>query len=197
MQRRAGLGLGPSATALVLADLSALAPRVRTAKDVIDALELARDLIERTLVPPRTGRDVVDVDFRIYGGFFASDGTATPHYSFLRRHVSTVQGLRAGVRLMPTPAVALACRPSARIIGTYRDGKQRMVDQMLAQDAHFLASRYDLIGVIADDEDYFPAILALAVETAVPIRWLRQRSTGRNDAHLQGTRVVTLQDQAW
>jgi hypothetical protein len=197
VQRGFGLGLGQGPTALVLADLSSLAPKVDTPYDVVDGLALIRELVERTLIPPRGVREIVDVELRIYGGFFAVDGSATQHLSFLRRAIPLVEGLRNGVRLRPTAAVSLACRPGARIVGTYRGGRQRMVDQMLAQDARFSCSRYDLLGIIADDEDYFPAILALSTETPVPIRWLRQRPTGRNDAHLEGTKVTTLQDSAW
>lgn len=182
---------------LTLVDLSSIAPRVRTAEDLIDGLLLVRDLVDRVVVPPRQMREVVDVDVRIYGGFFAHNGTATEQYAFLLRNIARLQGLSNGVRIRPTSVAALACRPAARIIGTYRDGRQRMVDQMLAQDARFLGPRYDLVGLLADDEDYFPMVLALATEYTVPVRWVRQRPEGRNDAHLTGTRVSTLKDAAW
>lgn len=186
---------GPSVLALV--DLNSFAPRVISEGDVVDALDVVRDLIERVVVPPRDTHQVVDVDLRIYGGFFAHDGTSTGQYHFLIRTIRHIQGLRNGVRIRATISVALACRPSARIIGTYRGGRQRMVDQMLAQDARYLGPRYDVLGLLADDEDYFPMVLAATIENGIRIRWLRQRVAGRNDAHLAGTTVQTLQDAAW
>jgi hypothetical protein len=178
-------------------DLSSFAPRIRVEADVEDALHLVRDLLERVVVPERHGRGVAEVDLRVYGGFFAHDGTSTAPYSFLIRRMKAVEGLSNGMRIRVSPAVSLACKSSARIIGTYRDGRQRMVDQMLAQDALYLASNYDVLGILADDEDYFPAILALSTLSKVPVRWLRQRPTGRNDAHLSTSRVLTLTDSAW
>ncbi len=72
-----------------------------------------------------------------------------------------------------------------------------MVDQMLAQDALFLANQYDLLGLVSDDEDFFPVVLALSQATSMPIRWLRQRIDGRNDGYLANTNVAMLQDAAW
>lgn len=181
---------------LALLDVSSLAPRIRTDLDAVEALNLARTLLRRAL-PRNTPSTIIDTDLRIYGGFFAHDGSQTDHYTFLRKALPRVQGLSDGLRVRPNLAGSLACRPSARIIGTYRDGRQRMVDQMLSQDARYLAPRYDALTIIADDEDYFPAVLALATEHRGPISWIRQRALGRNDQHLQGTTVTTAFYPEW
>ncbi|WP_432571586.1 PIN domain-containing protein [Kineococcus sp. SYSU DK005] len=190
--------LSDSESALVLVDFGSVVPATKTQADVIEGLELVTELLPRVLIPAPLRRNVIDVRIRLYGGFFAREGTATQQYSFLaREHRRQLGGLSNGLRVVSELAVALACRPDARIIGTYRGGRQRMVDQMLAQDALFLANQYDLLGLVSDDEDFFPVVLALSQATSMPIRWLRQRIDGRNDGYLANTNVAMLQDAAW
>lgn len=74
-----------------------------------------------------------------------------------------------------------------------------MVDQMLAQDAHFYSEQqdYDRILIIANDDDYVPAVMAASMRWGKPISWIRKRSNTPHDVHFSALDVQLLDDPSW
>ena len=74
-----------------------------------------------------------------------------------------------------------------------------MVDQMLAQDAHFYSEQgdYDRILVVANDDDYVPAVIAASTRRGKPISWIRKRPTTPHDVHFTALNVELLNDPSW
>ncbi|MEU2662678.1 hypothetical protein [Micromonospora sp. NPDC007220] len=183
---------------IALVDVFNVDPGVRTDRDYEELVDLVGQLLQVSLRAPR--RDgIVDVDCRLYGGFTDRIGNPTEQFNRLRKQLRRLQGLREGMRVRPSIARSLACQPSAILVGTYKNGGQKMVDQMLAQDAlHFARiGGHDTVVVVADDDDYLPAMLTLATQTRTPLRWLRRRSTTANDPHFSNLSVTFLVDGSW
>jgi len=165
-----------------------------------DAIDLLATLVRRIVVARMTEEvPVHEVICRLYGGWFDITGGATEQRSWILKHLRRLQGLADGVRLVPETADSLLCFPYARLRGTYKNKQQKMVDQMLAHDAVFLArsSEHSSLLLIADDDDYVPASIVIATQTSTRLIWLRQRASGTNDSHLDQSRVEFLTDGDW
>lgn len=157
------------------------------------------DLVRRVLVPPVSVGEVYEVECRLYDGWLDWRGDPTEKHHRARRLLPRLLGVEQRVRLLPQIATSLACRPDAELTGTYKNRGQKMVDQMLAQDALYLSKlgQYDHLLVIANDDDYVPAMLAIAAEGSIPIRWLRKRRETEYDHHYSGLPIIFLTDGAW
>lgn len=167
---------------------------------ILDTFDVLAELIRRVILPEAGKQNApYDVECRLYDGWVDVAGGYMSKYRKVTRLLPRLRGLERNIRILPTVAVGLACRPDATLIGTYYKRGQKMVDQMLAQDAiHYAASReYDEILLVADDEDYVPSMLVLGTAGHVPVRWLRKRATGRNDLHFTGLPVTFLHDGIW
>lgn len=180
-------------------DLFNVGPGAKTDRDYEELMTLVGDLIRGSLVKPTDGDDIHDIDCRLYGGFTNIRGASTEQYSRTLKKIRFLRTLENRVRIRPYIIKALALVPQAMLIGTYKNGGQKMVDQMLALDAcHFAESgTYDQICIIANDDDYVPAILTMSKKYQCPVNWLRKRSTAENDRWFGGTNVSMLQDGAW
>lgn len=183
----------------MLVDLFNVGPGAKTDRDYEDLMTLVGDLIRGSLVNRTKSSEVHDIDCRLYGGFTSIRGTPTEQYSRTLKKIRLLRTLEDRVRIKPHIAKALALVPQAMLIGTYKNGGQKMVDQMLALDAcHFAESAvYDRVCIIANDDDYVPAVLTMSRKYQCPISWLRKRATAENDQWFGGTTVSMLYDGAW
>ncbi|WP_433006262.1 hypothetical protein [Kribbella sp. CA-294648] len=186
---------------LALVDFNNVNPSVKSESEIRDTLELVGYLIRKTLPvnPKALSSDACEVECRLYDGWVDKTGRYMEKYRLVQRSVSYLAGLESGVRIIPTVVTSLACMPSAQLVGTYKNSAQKMVDQMLAQDAHHYAhgAYHDGICLIANDDDYVPVALATAVRGSMPIRWLRKRTLAENDSHLLGVNVQLLNVIEW
>jgi hypothetical protein len=199
----AALGLvsvdgGRATSSLALVDFASICPTGDEA-DHADALELMAYLIRSACsATPETARTVHEVDCRIYGGFRDIAGAATERKAWLVRHLQLARGLLDGIRIVPTLVEGVACAPRLTLVGTYANGQQKMVDAMIAEDMGLFAraGEFGSILLISDDEDFVPAVISNSLTTSMQIRWLRQRSSGRNDYNLTSA-VRLLTDVRW
>lgn len=184
---------------VVLVDLFNVGPNVRTDRDYDDLLDLVGDLIRGVVVEPADHGDICDVECRLYGGFVDRRGGPTEQYVRTIRRVRRLQTLESRVRIRPTIVRSLAAHPGAQFHGTYKNGGQKMVDQMLALDAYHFAESdfFDCVGIIANDDDYVPVVVAIGHKFHCPVRWLRKRTTSPNDHHFSPENVTVLEDGMW
>jgi hypothetical protein len=186
---------------MALVDFNNLSPAASDNEEfILDAFDILADLIRRVVLPEACEQQApYDVECRLYDGWIDVKGGYMSKYRKTVRLLPRLLGLERNVRILPTVAVGLACRPRATLVGTYYKGGQKMVDQMLAQDAiHYAASReYDEIIVVGDDEDYVPSMIALGTAGHAPVRWLRKRTAGRNDLHFADLPITFLHDGIW
>lgn len=184
---------------VALVDLFNVTPSVRTRRDYEDLADLLADLIQRVLVPSHIPGVVHEVECRLYGGFTDRNGGSTEQFSQTQRQLSRLSGRRNGVRIVPHIARSLAFYPGANLRGTYKNQGQKMVDGMLSHDAYYFAKMqfYDYISIISDDDDFVPAALAIAVDTDIPVRWLRRRPLAENDRLFAQKNISFLYDRVW
>ncbi len=184
---------------IVLVDLFNVGPNVKTDRDYEDLLVFVGDLIRTVVVEQPPANAVCDVQCRLYGGFMDRLGTPTEHYVRTNRKIRMLRSLERRVRIRPTIARSLAEHPNAHLQGTYKNGGQKMVDQMLALDAYHFAERqeFDCISLIANDDDYVPIVMTIGHKFSRPVRWLRKRATGSNDHHFSKSNVAVLDDGMW
>jgi hypothetical protein len=191
--------VAPTLSSVALVDLLNVNPAAKTDHDYEDLMDLVGDLIRRTLAPDTPTGQVHEVDCRLYAGFTDRHGGATEQYTRTLRQLRRLTGLQDRVRIVPRIARALACFPYTNLRGTYKNGAQKMVDQMLGHDALFYArlGTYDSMLIIANDDDYVPALLTVATQTRKAVKWLRKRSVAENDRLFSGLPLVFLNDGAW
>ncbi|MET8655005.1 hypothetical protein [Nocardia aurea] len=184
---------------VVLVDLFNVGPSVRTDRDYEDLLSLVGDLIRDVIVESGSNNDIHDVECRLYGGFVDRKGGPTEQYTRTLRKLRRLRTLERRVRIRPSIARSLAAYPGVHLYGTYKNGGQKMVDQMLALDAyHFAESEnFDCVSIIANDDDYIPVIVTVGKRFNCPVRWLRKRSSGYNDHHFSETNVTVLENGMW
>ncbi|MEU0937235.1 hypothetical protein [Embleya sp. NPDC005971] len=197
----AGVGQRGTGLNVALIDFHNLDPRATTRPTIQDGLELAAELV-REIFSPGMGtlpRNAVEVECRIYDGWLNRAGGYMEKYRITSSLLDTVLSLEKGVRILPRLATSLACSPGSMLTGTYKNKGQKMVDQMLAQDAHYYSEQedYDRILVIANDDDYVPAMIAAATRWGKPIVWLRKRSSTPHDAHFAALNVDLLTAPSW
>jgi hypothetical protein len=133
---------------------------------------------------------------RLYGGWTSSDGRFTRRGDLLVRRVSSLRGIRHGIRILPEAALSLKQRPSHVLRGLYRlrAGKheQKMVDTMICVDLiYFMRHVKTAVIVASDDDDLVPALAVAREDSAHPLYLLRHRDpgTGVNDDLLRTSRV--------
>jgi hypothetical protein len=188
------------APTIALVDMASVCPGPRSEAEYRDAIDLTGALIRRVAAPRRSESvGVHEVVCRLYGGWFAHDGTPMQQRSWLLRSIRRLSGLEDGVRIVPEIADSLACTPQLVLWGTYKNREQKMVDQMLSHDALFLARQgeHESLLIISDDEDFVPAVLVITSQTSARVCWMRQRDTGSNDYHFDSGTVELLTDPAW
>ena len=126
-------------------------------------------------------------------------GNPTEQYVRLQRQRMRLIGIKSAVRIRAELVTSMSFAPDAKLIGTYKNGGQKMVDHMLALDAIHLGNlnNYDSLLLITNDDDFVPAIIALSRNNDIPIRWLRKRQNGMNDHLFVNSKVIFLCDQSW
>lgn len=185
------------APVVALIDIGNVCPR-KAEQDHVDALNLIGLLIRDACPRPNSARVAVEVECRLYGGFRDIDGHATERRAWLTRHLHELRGLQGGVRVLPTLVEHIAVAPDAMLIGTYANQSQKMVDIMIAEDlgAFARSGLFASIILVSDDDDFVPAVLSAGRSTPASIRWVRKRTTGRNDRYFsRSTELVT--DSRW
>ncbi|MGW0107466.1 hypothetical protein ACWD0B_19610 [Streptomyces cellulosae] len=186
---------------VALIDFNNLNPRANTRPTIQDSLELISNLIRKVFSPgkPTLPRDAIEVECRIYDGWVDRAGGYMEKYRIANSLLNSVRSLEDGVRIIPRLATSLACNPQAKLTGTYKNGGQKMVDQMLSQDAHFYSEQeeYDRILVVANDDDYVPAMMATSIRWGKPIAWIRKRPTTPHDIYFRSLDVELINDPSW
>ncbi|MET9484262.1 hypothetical protein [Streptomyces sp. NPDC006638] len=186
---------------VALIDFNNLNPRAISEPVVLDTLELISSLVRRTFSPSKSTlpRDATEVECRIYDGWIDRAGGYMEKYRIVDSLLENLASLESGVRIIPRIATSLACNPGIKLTGTYKNGGQKMVDQMLAQDAHYYAEQdeYDRILVVANDDDYVPAVMATSIRWGKPIRWIRKRNQTPHDAHFEKMNVELFNYPSW
>jgi hypothetical protein len=186
---------------VALIDFSNLNPRASSKPIVFDTLELISSIVRRTFSPSKSTlpRNAIEVECRIYDGWIDRTGGYMEKYRIVNSLLAHLTSLESGVRIIPRIATSLACNPGIKLTGTYKNGGQKMVDQMLAQDAHYYAEQeaYDRILVVANDDDYVPAIMATSIRWGKPIRWIRKRPQSPHDSYFENLNVELFNDPSW
>lgn len=184
---------------VALVDLFNVSSSPKTDIDYEEALLLVGELIRRSVANASSQNRTLEVTCRLYGGFVNVNGDPTEQYSRLLPKLRLLRGIESGVRILPEAARALRCMPDALLHGTYKNGGQKMVDQMMAHDAYELAiqGEHSVLLMISDDEDFVPCILTIASRTTTPVRWLRKRPATRNDHYFPTNSVQILTHKAW
>ena len=152
----------------------------------------------------RAFRDLRDLDIRLYGGWIDERGRHTRAAAGLNAELPLLRSIIRGVSVRPVIATRILQVPDLVLRGTVRlrarPVRQKMVDGMLGCDALFAASSgMKRVGVVTDDEDLVPALLAAQVgsPTRGPV-WMRRRATGTapNDDLLtgRGVRIVRISE---
>ena len=184
---------------LALIDFASVCTGPRSDAGVRDALDLVAELISEMVSRFGSGHDVHEVQCRLYGGWRDVTGKPTEHLVWVIRHLGRLRGLRGRMRIVPTVAEALACAPRKQLRATYRNRGQKMVDGMLAMDAHRYArfAEHSRIIVVSDDDDFVPVVLAITVETDASVVWLRQRTAALNDDCFDLGRTELVVSSLW
>ncbi|MEV6212622.1 hypothetical protein [Kitasatospora sp. NPDC051914] len=186
---------------VALIDFNNLSPQANSQPTVLDTLELISILVRGHFSPGKLTRprDAIEVECRIYDGWVDRAGGYMEKYRLANSQLGALQSLEDGVRILPRLVTSLACHPGAKLTGTYKNGGQKMVDQMLAQDAHFYSEQdeYDQILIIANDDDYVPAVLAASTRWGKPISWIRKRGSTPHDLHFNLLNVELLSSSSW
>lgn len=162
-----------------------------------------RDVVDAVVIGFREAfREVQDLDIRLYGGWIDERGHRSPAALGLDAALPSDRGTIHGVTVRSVIATRLLSVPDVVLRGTVRlrarRVRQKMVDGMLGCDTLFAArSGLERVGVVTDDDDLVPALLAAraGASTAGPV-WIRRRATGSapNDDLLmeRGVRIVRL-----
>lgn len=152
----------------------------------------------------RAFRDIRDLDIRLYGGWIDERGSRTRAAVGLNAELPLLRSTIRGVKVRPVIATRILQVPDFVLRGTVRlrarRARQKMVDGMLGCDALFAASSgMKRVGVVTDDEDLVPALLAAQAGSSTPGPvWMRRRATGAapNDDLLveRGVRIVRISE---
>ena len=90
----------------------------------------------------------------------------------------------------------MICRMELTLVGTYRDGGQKMVDGMISTDlVHLAPDRDRSLVLVSDDDDFVPSAIAGGGLRSKrnPLFILRRKKkpgTGSNDHLLSASNVV-------
>jgi len=187
----------PAPPTIALVDLASVCPSGNEQSHV-DALDLIGVLVRGACGRKAEYPGIHEVECRVYGGFRDITGKPTERRAWLARNLAILRGLRDGVRIIPGIADSIVCASDVVLKGTYANGRQTMVDAMIAEDAESFArsGEHSSILLVSDDEDFVPVVLSISRTTNAVIRWVRQRPNGRNDDAL-GESTILLTDARW
>ena len=159
-----------------------------TVPALAEIVHVAVEAVRRDLPFVRT------LDLRLYGGWLDESGFFSSPAARLLPELRRFRGLRGGIRIATSLALALRGVPDCRLIGSLRvtasRRRQKMVDGMLTLDICFSASDPGVVVMISDDDDLVPAAL-MASRAGGTVHWLRLRDRPScNDAMLDRELVV-------
>ena len=148
--------------------------------------------------------EVREVEVRFYGGWTDEEGKDSPVAKNLTAILPFLGGRVRGVTVRPAMAQALLTFPDLVLRGTVRlrtrPPRQKMVDGMIGCDALSAVRSTRRVGVVSDDEDLVPALLAARAFPEGSACWLRTRrfGAGLNDVSLRqrGVRIRTLGERS-
>jgi uncharacterized LabA/DUF88 family protein len=183
-----------------LIDFASVVPSPKSAADTADALELTNAIVRRVVRDRIHAGDAIhETRCRLYGGWFDINGSPLQQHGWLLAGLRGFGGLDKGVRIVGEVADTLACHPSARLVGTYKNQGQKMVDAMMSLDALFFArsGNHRSLLIVSDDDDFVPVTIAVTRETSTTVCWLRQREQSHNDHQLSSEAVELLTDTRW
>lgn len=144
--------------------------------------------------------EVREVEVRFYGGWTDEEGEESPAAKNLAAILPFLGDRVRGVTVRLAPAPAMLTFPDLVLRGTVRlrtrPPRQKMVDGMIGCDALAAVRSTRRVGVVSDDEDLVPALLAARAFPEGAAFWLRTRAfgAGLNDASLRerGVRIRTI-----
>ena len=188
---------------LALVDYANLSPPPRSGKGRTEPG--VGDVVEAVVVGfLHAFREVRDLDIRLYGGWIDEVGDRSRAALRLDAELPLLRGTIRGVKVRPVIATTMLQVPDFVLRGTVRlrtkPARQKMVDGMLGCDAMFAASSgRERVGVVTDDDDLVPALLAARVGASAPGPvWMRRRATksAPNDDLLseRGVRIVRVSE---
>lgn len=135
--------------------------------------------------------EVREVEVRFYGGWTDEEGRDSPAAKDLAAILPFLGGRVRGVTVRTAMAQALLTFPDLLLRGTVRlrtrPPRQKMVDGMIGCDALSAVRSTRRVGVVSDDEDLVPALLAARAFPEGSACWLRTRhfGAGLNDVSLR------------
>lgn len=105
--------------------------------------------------------DSAEIVVRIYGGWIDEEGNYTKRASLLLRCLNSYRGVVNSVRVRFELAETIIAKKVGLVcLFNSKSNEQKMVDTMIAVDAIFLHSDYNVI-IMSNDEDVIPPVFAL------------------------------------
>lgn len=184
------------ATALVDYD-NITSVKERRATDVVTNLSVMVPSIIlkiQSLVP-----DVEEVNLRFYGGWSLRDGQSSQQCGWLLGEIGRFNRRHGSVRAKCRLARELIAQSELSLVGTYRDGGQKMVDGMITADLIHLSNDGEIsLILVSDDDDFVPGVLTGArlrtlKNPLIVIRSKRKTNVPLNDHHYQVCHVITAE----
>lgn len=184
------------ATALVDYD-NITSIKERSITDVVTNLsELIPNLVSkiRILVP-----DVEEVNFRFYGGWSLRDGQSSQQCVWLLSEMGRFNRRHGSVRAKCRLARELIAQTELSLVGTYRDGGQKMVDGMITADLIHLSNDKELsLVLVSDDDDFVPGVITGSClrspkSPLIVLRPKRKKNIPLNDHHYKLCHVITAE----
>lgn len=148
----------------------------------------------QTLVP-----DVEEINFRFYGGWSTKDGQASQKCVWLLTAIGRFNRRHGSVRAKCGLARELIAQTELSLVGTYRDGSQKMVDGMITADLiHLSADEEISIVLVSDDDDFVPGVITGSCRRPpksplIVLRPKRKKNDPLNDHHYKICRVLTAE----
>ncbi|MBB5757784.1 hypothetical protein HNR00_002500 [Methylorubrum rhodinum] len=183
-------------TALIDYD-NIMSVKERSITDVITNLsEMIPHLVFKiqALVP-----DVEEVNFRLYGGWSLRDGQSSQQCVWLLSEMGRFNRRHGSVRAKCRLARELIAQTDLSLVGTYRDGGQKMVDGMITADLIHLSNDEEIsLVLVSDDDDFVPGVitgscLRSSKSPLIVLRPKRKKAEPLNDHHYKVCRVVTAE----
>lgn len=140
--------------------------------------------------------DSQEIWCRLYGGWITLDSQRTLQGTWMLSEISKFRGRIGPLRSKISMSTEISARSDLTLIGTYRDGGQKMVDGMMSVDLISLSDDHDTsLVIVSDDDDLVPSIIASSVKRPSnnPVFVLRRQKkpgSGPNDRLLSQCNVV-------
>jgi len=113
------------------------------------------------------GAGVTELELRLYGGWIDVAGHPTERHLRLARCIRKIPTRICGLRL----TAEIITRPinvNQALVGSYKDGGQKMVDTMIVADILWCAYNWQSpMLVLSDDDDIIPGVLGAAVHASI------------------------------